>query len=198
METVLNPERRIEDFQAILKGCKKLEGMTSFGNSTISYDMGNYEIDIPSDKPGIRIYFVIDARGITQDRGRYFEEVSGDEDKPLTPSEIEELKRSIHAEDKIIDEVITTFKERVEISQRDKEIAIEEEKEKMVTAIRTNVIDITDLTIGSCEEKSGELRFKKSKVAPSVVDSFEEKEWKTVILRVREQVQNDDSFKQAA
>lgn len=198
METVRSPERRIEDFQAILQGCQKLKGITSFGDSTISCVLGNYEIDIPSDKPGIRIYFVIDARGITQDRGRYFEEISGDEAKPLTPSEIEELKRPILGEDKVIDEVITTFKEGVEISHHDKEIAIGEETEKMVTAIRINVLDITDLTVDSCEKKSSEIRFKKPTVAPSVVDSLDEREWKEVILKVRGQIQSDDSFKRAA
>lgn len=198
MEIVRSPERRIEDFQAILQGRQELKGVTSFGNSTVSYFMGNYQIDIPSEKPGIRIYFVIDGRGMTQDSGRYFDKEAGTEAKPLTPSEIEELNRPICAENETIDEVITTFKEGVEISQHDKEIAIEEEAEKIMTAIRINVLNIADLTVDSCEANSDDIRFKKSKVAPSVVDSFKEREWKTVILKVREQIQSDNSFKQAA
>ncbi len=198
MEIVRSPERRVEDFQAILKGCQRLEGMTSFGDSTISYVLGNYQIEIPSDKPGVRIYFTLDGRGMIKNSGRYLDEEAGAEAKPLTPSEMEELNRPILAENKVIDEVITTFRQGSEVSQQDKEIAIGEEAEKMVTAMRINVLDITDLTVDSCEKKSSEIRFKKPTVAPSVVDSFEKKEWETVIIRVRKQLQSDDSFDQAA
>jgi len=197
MEKARGPERRIEDFQVILKGCQELKGMTSFGDSKISCIKGKYQIDIPSEKQGMRIYFVIDGRGLIESSGRCFDE-GRNEGTPLTPSEIEEMKRPIQGIDEVIDEVITTFREGVEVSQHDKEIAMEEEAEKFVTAIRSSVLDITDLTVDSCEEKSGEIRFKKPTVAPSVIDSFENREWQAVILEVREQIQSDESLRQVA
>lgn len=197
-EIIRRPEKRIEDFQAILKGRERIEGITKFGNSTISKFHDDYVVDVASDKPGMRIFFVINGSGKLMYSGRYFDREPSAEPKPLTFTEKQAINEPIIAENKIIDEAIATFQEGVNINPNDKEIAMEEESEKIIKACRRNTIDITKLTPISCKSKSGELPAEKPQVPPSVVNSFSDEDWELVITKIRETIQEEEDFKQAA
>ena len=149
-DVIRRPERRIDDIQTILKGKEKIEGISKFGNSTISTFHNDYVIDVASNKSGMRIFLVIDGSGKLKYSGRYFDSEPGAEPKPLSPAEITALKEPIAAEDKMIDEVIATFQEGSSIKPHDKDIAIRGESEKIVKAVRDKIVSIPNLTANFC------------------------------------------------
>lgn len=197
LEIIRRPEKRIEDFQAILKEKEEVDGITKFGKSTLSKFHGDYAIDIPSDKPGMRIFFVIDENGILKDSGGYYDMEAGAEPKPLEPADISFIDQQTTIADKIIDETIATFQENIGIDPRDKEIAMQEKSQKIVEGIRDKMINVKNLTVDLCREKSGELQTKKSEIAPSVVNSFKKEDWIIVIRKAIMKTQQEDSRKAA-
>ena len=98
----------------------------------------------------------------------------------------------------MIDEAIATFTQGVEISLHDKEIAIEEEAEKITTAVRHKVISIENISADVCASRSDELKVKKSEVAPSVVNSFDDRDWEIVIQEVKHRINKEEELQQAA
>lgn len=192
IDIIRRPERRIEDIQTILKGKERIEGTSKFGNSTISTFHNDYVIDVASSKSGMRIFLVVDGSGKFKYSGRYFDREPGSEPKPLSPAEITVLKEPIIAEDRMIDEVIATFQEGAGIKPHDKDTAIGEESEKIAKAVRDKIVSITNLTADFCKSKSSDLQTKKLEIAPSVVNSFADEDWKIVIEEVRQRIQPEE------
>jgi len=194
-----SPDRRIEDFQAILKGRDSVDGMTKFGDASISKFNDGYSIDIASNRPDMRIYFVIDGSGMLKDSGRYFMHDSGAEPRSLTPAEKQMMDEPIYAANQMIDEILATFQEDPVISSQDKEIAAQEESEKIAEGVRNKVVSILSLDTTTCKVKSNELPVKEpSEVAPSVVNSFTDQEWRFVIERVINTISKEEDTHKAA
>lgn len=190
-DVIRRPERRIEDIQTILMGREKIEGITKFGASTVKKFHNDYVIDIDSDKPGMRIFLVINGSGKLKYSGRYFDREPGA--KPLSPAELDTMKEPVITEYIMIDEAIATFQEGININPYEKEIAMQEETGKIAKAVRNKVVGIPNLDVNFCKSKSSELQTKKSEVMPSVANSFKDEDWKIVIEEVRQRIQQKES-----